>query len=192
MSEDVRGVPQLAKEFSEQLKINEDDWPQLHSWASDFREKHNLTCAAFLRDICELQPSSSYQQLLSKNGISRLVSTRTGSLGNALREALRKAKTLKHNVTSEVILGEQLTDCWMDYAQELKGKGVLSITIKSSDDSDSMVIAEVDIRLRSTVTKDDIVHFFKSHVNNVECKIEVEFITVELLGAPMEISPNPQ
>ena|SRR3990167_2470620 len=181
--QEMRDIDKRISQFKE-----EDDWPELHTWSYEFRKKHNLTSAAFLRDICQLEPLSSYKHLLSINGKERLVSNRPGTLGCALREGINKAKNSKEHIhINDVITHEQLTDCWIEHAQELIRKGVLSIAIESISDS---IIAEVDKTLCSTVTEEDIVNFFKSHDIKVECELKVIFCTVELLGASIEISPR--
>lgn len=73
------------------------DWQQLHAWQTEIRSTNHLCVSTFVREYCHLEPTSYLRQLVCKSGSTKNPSTKEGTEGKMLRDALRVAFEAMNN-----------------------------------------------------------------------------------------------
>lgn len=117
-------------------------WTELYRFQDKYKKDHNLTASEFLRAI-NLSPCSTYVKYLSSlTDIEP--STKEGSIGKKLRDAVEKAKTNVETIIPVNRSYEQIfQDFLFDNESELLIKGMICVSIDNINND----VFDIDVLL---------------------------------------------
>lgn len=112
-------------------------WIDLHKWARDYCAKKNITHTQFLTE-CKLEAASTFLQYISAGGSTRKLSTKKGTQGRKLIDAIT---ALKHKVDAGEVIPESplpdarriLDEQYLEVVSDLQANGIISYHVESVD-----------------------------------------------------------
>jgi hypothetical protein len=119
------------------------DWRIIHNWQTNFRKNHHLSLTTFLEQYLHHEPTAYVKGLLCRSGKLQNPSTKPGTLGSSLRDALL---SLFESVTSDDTIGVQedgLGDyqiAFQDWFLEAEVSEVPTAISKMFFDGDTLIV----------------------------------------------------
>jgi hypothetical protein len=144
------------------ITVRMDDWPELYAFARGFIMEHELDFPRFMSVIGFPPHSSFYQCLVIGSG--RVPSTRNGTMGLQLREAIRKLRDNPPHIDFERLNSKEwLTFYCLDNSVELVKVGIQMIGF---DADNKLEVGILDVRM-DDLTKEQIVEKYLPIPNDI-------------------------
>lgn len=103
-------------------------WQELHRWVKDTRSAQGLTIRQFLESY-NIPALSTYVQYLSGEATDRCPSTKEGTVGKALRDALTAAMDSPPSAVSEPSPEQKLLDRFQEDGMAFLCQGITNLQI---------------------------------------------------------------